>query len=313
MPEPLLSDERAARSTPLGFLRGQTAQLAWHARARLAGPDVRVAGTRGRWYWRQLEWDSQHFKVPVIRLETADWDAGVDDPATVLSDSLLELLAHLAGTHGAFYVFGEFPAEDCELLQAAGRCGFRLIETRLTYHTERPGDLASGASFPVRMASVADIPHLRDVASRNRNAFDRYHADPFFGPDVADGYLATYAEAAVRGLAQAVLVPDADDGGPPGAFFALETALPPACPLGLGHRCPLGLGIGRIALVAVAPERRGWHHGLLVEASRYLGEIGADVAYMTTQATNRAVIRNCEKVGYRYGRASHVLAMVGRS
>ncbi len=81
-----------------------------------------------------------------------------------------------------------------------------------------------------------------------------------------------------------------------------------ACPLGLAHDCDLHLRLGRIPLVAVGPERKGWHLRLLSEATRDLAARGADVVTMTTQAANGAVIRNCERLGYRLGRVTHVLA-----
>jgi dTDP-4-amino-4,6-dideoxy-D-galactose acyltransferase len=68
------------------------------------------------------------------------------------------------------------------------------------------------------------------------------------------------------------------------------------------------MGVGRIVLVAVDPDRQGWHLRLLAEATRLFTDRSVKVAHMTTQATNRAVIRNCEKLGYRYGKATHIMA-----
>ncbi len=68
------------------------------------------------------------------------------------------------------------------------------------------------------------------------------------------------------------------------------------------------MAVGRIPLVAVRPERQGWHGRLLSEMSLLFRERGMEVVCMTTQATNRAVIRNCEKLGYRFGRLTHLFA-----
>jgi dTDP-4-amino-4,6-dideoxy-D-galactose acyltransferase len=61
-------------------------------------------------------------------------------------------------------------------------------------------------------------------------------------------------------------------------------------------------------LVAVSERRHGWHLRLLTEMAYLFRERGVRVAAMTTQATNRAVIRNCEKAGFRFGRLTHVFA-----
>lgn len=60
-------------------------------------------------------------------------------------------------------------------------------------------------------------------------------------------------------------------------------------------------------LVAVSTARPGWHFRLLSETTRKLAE-SVKVACMTTQAANGAVIRNCEKLGFRLGRVTHILA-----
>ena len=70
---------------------------------------------------------------------------------------------------------------------------------------------------------------------------------------------------------------------------------------------PCGFGVGRIPLVAVSGARPGWHLKLLVATTRLLAARSAQLVCMTTQATNRAVVRNCEKVGFRLGRVTHVL------
>ena len=144
----------------------------------------------------------------------------------------------------------------------------------------------------VRLATKSDIPALRKVAIDARNPFDRIHADPLFPQSVADEYLATFIENSVKGFAGIVMVP-ADLESLPGAFFTAKlTPSEDSC---------IGLNLGRIVLVAVGEERRGWHMRLMAEMSYHFKTCGVEVAYMTTQSTNRAVIRNSEKLAYRYG------------
>jgi dTDP-4-amino-4,6-dideoxy-D-galactose acyltransferase len=132
-----------------------------------------------------------------------------------------------------------------------------------------------------------------------RNPFDRYHADPFFPQSVSDEYLATFIENSVNGFADIVMVP-ADGESLPGAFFSAN--LTPY------KDSSVGLKLGRIVLVAVGEDRSGWHLRLMTEMTYHFKKCGVQVGYMATQSTNRAVIRNCEKLGYRYGRCTHVFA-----
>lgn len=306
-----ITQDRLLAYSPLGFLRGHDDALMDHLRAQIlesADASLLRFGSRARCWLRRLDWDTRFFGCPVFRLEFAQTGAGWDG-IRELAATLRAMQDEVAREHGPAYVFGEIPAQDLEVLQALGVAGFRLIETRVTYVLEDVAHFAWTPRFGVRAATTADIPELRRIASEARNAYDRYHADPFFAPAVADDYLATYAEESVKGFADLVLVPDEGDGHPAGAFFTARITSPPTCPLGMDHDCPLGLGIGRIPLVAVGEERRGWHLRLMAEMTHLFRERSIDVAYMGTQLTNRAVIHNSEKLGYRFGRATHVLAM----
>lgn len=62
-------------------------------------------------------------------------------------------------------------------------------------------------------------------------------------------------------------------------------------------------------LSAVGEQRRGWYVKLISELSHYFKERGVDTCFMTTQSTNRAVIRTWEKLGYSFGRCAHVLVL----
>ncbi|MHC1727991.1 MAG: hypothetical protein AB9866_18645 [Syntrophobacteraceae bacterium] len=297
--------QRAGLYSPLSFLYRFQDRI---ARRFLADLDdavqegtVRPFGSLSRLYVRRLDWDSRHFGFPVYRLEFADWDQNITAPYEALAGNIKKLKADLS-PHGRYYLFCEVPTEDLPVLQAMGISGMRLLETRLTYYRDDVEHFAWPQRFNVRQAGQADIPGLRKVASGARNLFDRYHADPFFPKKVADTYLETFIENSINGFANIVLVP-ADEDGPPGAFFTAT--------LGSEKGLSPELSVGRIVLVAVGEDRRGWHLRLMSEMSYLFRDRGVLVAHMTTQSTNRAVIRNCEKLGYRYGRCSHVFATFG--
>lgn len=297
-------EERAFFYSSLAFLHNATAPLAEEFLTGLASAErksqICIIGTQARCYIRRLEWDSHYFACPAYRLEFTDWDTNCADPVAALAQTLTAFKTDLAAQGVRYYLSAEIPSEDTVTLQALGMAGAKLVETRLTYFRDNLAQFVWSQRAPVRLATVADIPHLREVAKTARNSYDRYHADPFFPDAVADDYLATFIENSVQGFADIVLVP-ADDNGAAGAFFTANL-LPPTAALP-------GVTLGRIVLVAVGQERRGWHLKLMAEMSYRLQGCGVQVAFMTTQSTNRAVIRNCEKLGYRYGRSTHVFAI----
>jgi len=291
--------------SPVSFLRRHAEALeSFEARAlaqAIADGEVRVSGTPPQVFYRNLAWDSRHFGLPVYRVDFAslpDEPAGAPAPSS-LAQAYRALDMQLRQAHERFYLFAEVPSEDVVALQAMGLAGMRLVETRLTYYYDEVEHYDSEPRHPSRRAVAADIPNLRDVAQRARNPFDRYHADSFFPPATADEYIATYAENCVRGFADMVIVP-APDSDPPGAFLAgaFDERNSQAC----------GTKVARIALTAVATERRGWNRKLNSEFLYWFKERGVGVVYTTTQATNRAAIRVLESLRYAYGRATHVFA-----
>lgn len=294
--------ERAAFHSPLGFLRGERGLLADQVLAALAdgSGDTQAHGDGATVWLRALAWDTRYFGAPVFRIQFADWPADVSDPTGAVAGTVSGIVSALRARHAACHVFADVPSEDTVLLQALGRCGFALVETRLAYVHDAPErylDMRAGA----RLATADDITSLRRVASVARNAYDRYHADPWFGEARADAYLADYAEACVRDLADVVVVPDGS--GDLGAFVA-------------GNTCIDRIGgeqLGRLLLAAVAPECRGAYRSLNRAFLGWLASRGATRVVNTTQSTNRAVIHVCEELGYRYGRASHVLAIGWRT
>ncbi|MBF9143450.1 GNAT family protein [Hymenobacter properus] len=250
----------------------------------------------GQWLVQQLAWDSEYFGTPTYRLFTGLFAENA--PPADLVASATALREQLAA-RGPFYAFSVVPAEDIALLQALTGGGWRLVETRLNLHCP-----TNAATLPppslVRLARPDEAAHIGRISATARNPYDRFHADPWFGPEQGDAFLARYAEAAVSGsFADAVLVP-AEPSLPVDSFLAIGDLQ--------GDAEALGMGFSRVLLTAVGPLNRGWHLRLVAETVRRAQELGFGQVLMTTQATNRAVFRTCEKLGFRLGATSHVLA-----
>lgn len=257
-----------------------------------------AGATQSQWLLQHLPWDSEYFSTPTYRLFT-----GLFGPATApaaLRAAATAVREQLAA-RGQCYAFSVVPAQDLPLLQALTGAGWQLVETRLTYYCDTVAHF-DHPRFPVRAAQPAEAALVGAVAAAAANPYDRYHADPWFGPARADAYLARYAEAAVQGqVAAAVLVP-AEPGLPLDSFLAIADY--PA------HAAALGQpgGLSRVLLTAVGPQNRGWHVRLVSETVYRARELGHHAVLMTTQATNGAVFRTSEKLGFRLGATSHVLA-----
>lgn len=243
----------------------------------------------------ELPWDSEFFGTRTIKLLTA-----LFDPIVPLANRVLAVQAwqqQLAAT-GSFYCFSEVPAEDTALLQTLTASGWRLVETRLQFYHDQVTEFEQ-PRYAVRSAQPEEAEHIGQIAAAARNPYDRFHADPWFGQTQADAFLARYASAAVRGYCDTVLVPD-EPGLAVDAFLAISDLVNDAS--------QLGVGLSRVVLTAVGPQNRGWHLRLVSETVQRAREQDAGYVLMTTQATNRAVFRTCEKLGFKLGGSTHVLA-----
>lgn len=310
MAEPLIA-QRADRLhwySPTSFLRqlpaeAQQAAYGTGAASRFGTQPheevLPMQGADGRWLLQLLPWDTAFFGTTTYRLFTGLFTAQASP------DELAQAAATLRNQltqRGPFYAFSIIPAEDTALLQALTGGGWRLIETRLNFYrsTDLPLPLPPA---PVRLARPDEATHIGRVSATARNEFDRFHADPWFGSERAAAMLARYAEAAVAGsYADAVLVPN-EPGLPVDSFLAIgDTPVDPEQP---------GSGSSRVLLTAVGAQNRGWHLKLVAETVRRAASMGLPQVLMTTQATNRAVFRTCEKLGFQLGSTFHVVACSG--
>ncbi len=294
---------RALFYSPISFIRGCDSVLIGKVLEELdkdiESDDVELFGEESRIYIRYLHWDSEYFDCPTYRIDFADWDDECEDPTQSLVNTVQALKLELSARHGSYYLFGEIPSEDLTVIQALGISGAKLIETRLTYFHDNLREFDWSERCGVRAAVSEDIPNLRETAIKARNAYDRFHADSFFSSDTADSFLATFIENSVKGFADIVLVPA--DNHPPTAFLTGKFA-------GSLNSDTTEKKLARVVLSAVGTKRRGWNIKLTSELTYWFRKNGADIIYMSTQSTNRAVVRVWEILGYRFGRASHVFS-----
>lgn len=244
--------------------------------------------------YEYLPWDSDFLNQPCYKLFTVLYaESSVADMVTAINTFKNDL----AGSNQV-YLFIDIPAEDIFLIQCLTKAGFLLVETRLHLFKNDIQDYQE-ERFPVKKARPVDAEKVARIAGTNRNAFDRLHADVNFPNKQADEYLRVYAQAAVNGFCDTVLIP-AEVGLPVDSFLAISHLTEDS------ER--LNTLLARIVLAAVGPANKGWHKKLVSEAVYYAKERNAAYVLMTTQATNRAVFRTCEKLNFKLGGTSHILA-----
>ncbi len=248
-------------------------------------------GESFEFYFKKLAWDSDFFQMPMFRLFTILFES---QNFQLLEKSIELFLKQYFDTEEKMSCFIAIPPEDILLIQALCANGFRLVETRVNCYYD---DLQAfdNIRFAVKKAQKEDIITLRKIASQSPNAYDKYHADVFFPREIADNYLAIYAENCLKGLADIVFVPDEPEL-PLASFMA-----------GNYEKIDAENKAGRIILSACLPENQGWHYKLFSETTHHFKDIGMQYSLMTTQITNKAVIRNWEKLGYKFGSTTHIL------
>ena len=249
-------------------------------------------------YLRYLKWDSDFFNIPTYRIDYAYLPPYI----RTSKEAFNSVFDYLQNRHGEFYLFAEVPSEDIQVISSMTAAGYSLIETRLTYFLDQIQDFNLTRRYAIRQASVDDIQALKKTAIDAVNVFDRFHADSFFTLGEAESFLATFAENSVLGFADEVIVPTE---GLVNAFLTANYIQSP--------RCLNNKKLAKMVLSAVAPERRGWYVKLIGEMTMKFKERGIDTAFMTTQATNRAVLKVWSSFGYRFGKSSHILSKYSRA
>jgi dTDP-4-amino-4,6-dideoxy-D-galactose acyltransferase len=241
--------------------------------------------------YKKLAWDTAYFGFPILSLMHVVFS----HQSVVIAARAIRQFNRQVVASGS-YVWCNVPAEDLILVQALCLGGFCLVETRLNYCLESLPPSGEKNGF-TRFAVADDIPRLREVASLSRNPFDRVHADTAFTKEQADAYLATFAESAVKGFADYVLVPNVSSLG---AFGFLAANNPISA---------MGVNVAKLVLAAVdSTVQTGWLSILLQECIRISKAKGAEILTTITQASNKPAIRVWEKAGFRLGSTSHVFS-----
>ena len=294
------SEERAFLYSPYGFLRGSNSLgeewLSEISQSISKGGIERFEDGSGVFiYFRKLDWDTDFFGVPFFKVEFTEFQR--ETSFLVIQKAFSNFKEYISSSLSEYYVFSEVPCEDTGVIAGLTGSGWRLIETRITCYRDDLQSFSYSKRNPVRSATQHDIKDLRKAAVEAVNYYDRFHADDFFSRKESDEFLATFIENSVKGFADEVIVPV---DGPANAFLTGNYLDSPSS--------LSGRKMGKMVLSAVTGERTGWYVKLIAELSFKFKEKGLDTAFMTTQATNRAVLKVWYRHGYQFGRCSHVFS-----
>ncbi|QJX47547.1 hypothetical protein HMJ29_11590 [Hymenobacter taeanensis] len=242
--------------------------------------------------YTDLPWDSAFFGRPMARLRTVLFNSVGN-----LRTGCARFTEHLV-TRGVQHCIADIPTEDIQVLQALGQIGWMLTETRLQYAHENLSHIPA-ERYNVRQALQSEQTVLGCIAAHNPNPYDRFHADPFFSFEEANAFLAEYAVAAVNGYCEEVLVPNQD-----------KVSLDSFIAINYQQRDAISRtnNIGRIMLMAVGGQNRGWGRKLFAEALHRAHDRGEHTIFSTTQTTNRAIIHIKEQLGFRLVAVTHILS-----
>ncbi|KTC73886.1 TDP-fucosamine acetyltransferase [Legionella birminghamensis] len=243
--------------------------------------------------FNKLKWDSDYFGFEVFKIEHVLYKHN----NMALLREAIKIFASEFEAKGNCYLFSCIPCEDINLSQALCSTSFSLVETRLNYYLEIK-EVFDSTRYPARNARGEDIAILKEIAKRQKNIYDRVHADPAFSDEVADEYLGTFIEQAINGFADFTLVPELDNTP---AFGFLSSNNPTEI---LGER------IAKLVLAAVDNSvHKGWMYKLLSEVVFQLRQKQGTILTTITQSANRPAIRTWEKAGFKLGFTSYVFSV----
>lgn len=241
---------------------------------------------------KKLQWDTEYFKFPIYKIEYIFYDHTDID---VLNEAINIFVSCHANESHAHYTI-DVPVEDIHLLQGISNSKFKIIEPRNYYHLNNVQEITM-RGYKTRLANDNDIDALKEVARKCRNVYDRVHADSAFSDEVADEYLATFAEQCVKGFADFTLVPDVPELD---AFGFLASNKPYKV---------YDTQVSKFVLAAIDNSvQKGWYFKLMVDQINLLKKEGADCLTAITQSSNRGSIHTWEKLGFKQHASSIVFS-----
>jgi ribosomal protein S18 acetylase RimI-like enzyme len=251
---------------------GARTALAWWERQ-----EVQAVAT-----FEQLGWDSEHFGIPMARLEL------VVGPAMTLAALQALVRASLGAIAGerVAHVAARVPVGLAAPQQALASCGFHPVGVKVMLRRRRAVESTRvGATVPDAQVTPAEMAGVRALAA-SAMTDSRFHSDGRFDPGRVAAVYVSWVERIYREHPDRIIV--ARDGGDIVGFLAYEIGI---ALYGL-QREHLGMDTGFVGLVAVLDRvrGRGIGKGLITESVDRMWAAGCRVAYANVMLSNESSV-----------------------
>ncbi|MDE0886660.1 MAG: GNAT family N-acetyltransferase [Myxococcota bacterium] len=220
-----------------------------------------------------LPWDSDFFDRRIARIDSRHFG-----PATA------EEIVREAREEFVECLYLLLDGDDRERIETAEEMNFIQVDTRITRERPLPENSKDEKwSDDIDLCKPGDVGNLRAIA-RESHRDSRFYHDPIFPRDRCDDLYETWIRNACGGDAEAVVIARKDDIAI--GYVTCEIPEP---------------GLGRLGLVAVAPDQGGLGYGgrMIDGALSWLSSHGCSRVQVVTQERNAPANRLYESRNFR--------------
>ena len=247
---------------------------------------------------RKMPWDSEHFGIPVFRLDAIEtWGERETrrEQAKKLASGVIEAVRREAGKAIHAWV----PMDAIAELQALEDAGFRTMDVLTTWVFEHGKQKIPALEnrCVLRGAKETDIGTFKELAREAyRDTPDRFHSDARLSAETCDDLYGKWIENSCSGaIADHVVVAEVD--GRPAGYTTIRLDHP------VGNEETPRSGGMILSAVASWAEGKGLYTSMIREGLRWLEEKGVRATHLGTQVNNLPVQRAWAKLGFRLAKA----------
>ncbi len=240
----------------------------------------------------QLAWDTEHFGVPIVRLEFVR-DPGVELP--VLQELIRVCLRRCAEENVA-HVSARVPVSLANLQKALAGCGFEPVGVKLMLRTDgkKPALPPRGSEARYCTAAPEDFTRVYALAA-TAITDSRFHRDGRFDPERVAAMYVNWVEQESKKNAEHTVVAWLGDEIVGYLTYEIGIGLYDLKPDELGD-----IDVGFVASVTVLDHARGRGigNGLLNEGARRMWDMGCTVVFANVMLSNPASVNAFLAAGF---------------